>query len=363
MIDWSAVDDPVERLHGFTSGFHATYYVYTGVECGLFESLVDPVTPSELAATLDLHPPYVRRFCEVGLRWGLLTVETDATDDAEDTAIDRDRDIPLAFRLRDEFVTPLGRPDAAQYMGSLFEFAAVHLGKDYVRYPTLFKTGETRRFENRSVAFTDVVEGTTRGLQTIFIEKLIPESLPGFQKRLSNGSRVLDIGCGTGHLARRLCNRYPHLEVIGVDLDADAIVRARERAQARGLDDRTMFHVADATSLSSVVTASVDAAVLFMSLHEIGADSREAVFTELGEVLGGDGVVGVFDEVYPETPEQSSRPPFANGVETQWSELVWGNEIPTASEQRDLLATAGLTERTRTTFADRFVAYEGGVAQ
>lgn len=360
MTDWTSIEDPVARLHGFVSGFHATFYVYTGVECGLFEALVNSGTPDDLASELGLHEPYVRRFCEIGLRWGLLEAEPrDRDGEIDETSEWEGDDDRYSFRLREPFVRPLADPEAAQYMGDLFRFAADHMSDDYGNYPHYFRSGETKPFTDRGSAFTDVIEGTTRGLQTIFVEKLVPESLPALEAQLSRGGRILDIGCGTGYLACQLCRRYTDLTVVGVDLDEDAIDRAQERAHEAGVGDRTTFRVGDATTVAAEDTATFDAAVFFMSQHEINEDGRKSLFSTLGEALVDDGIVAVFDEVYPSRPSEVDRQPFANGVETQWSELVWDNVIPTVTEQRDLLATAGRTEQSRTTFAERFVLYEG----
>jgi len=361
MTNWTQIDDPIERLHGFLSGFHATYYVYTGIECGIFEVLLDPRTPSDVASELDLYEPYVRRFCEVGLRWGVLTVGSQAAIEGDSEAGSGERSDSISFRLREEFVSPLAVPESAGYMGHLFEFAAAYLSEDYPDYPAYFRSGETHSFTDRDESFTDVIEGSTRGLQTIFVEKLLPEFLPAFEARLSRGGRVLDIGCGTGYLACRLCERYPDVSIVGVDPDVDAVERARTRADTLAVDDRTDFRIADVASIARNATEAFDAVVLFMSLHELKPESREAVFDELGGEIRQAGVLAVFDEVYPERPAEYDRHPFANGAETQWSELVWGNVIPTVTEQRSLLATAGFEELSRTTFAERFVIYEGGL--
>ncbi len=342
------------------SGFRATYYVYTGVESGLFEALVDSQTPSDLASQLGYHEPYVRRFCEIGLRWGLLSAKPHA-DDEENSANTEDSisEVPYTFHLREPFVKPLAVPDAAQYMGHLFRFMATQVSEDYTNYPVYFQTGETLPFADRDATFTDLIEGMTRGLQTIFVEKLVLESLPAFETQLSGGGRILDIGCGTGYLACRLCERYSNLSVVGVDLDSDAIERARERAEEAGVADRTTFRIEDGTTAATESTDRFDGAIFFMSLHEIAAENRDALFNGLGDNLTDDGVIVVFDEVYPEHPGSFYNQPFATGVETQWSELVWGNEVPTIAEQRDLFATAGVTEQSRTSFADQFVVYEG----
>jgi ubiquinone/menaquinone biosynthesis C-methylase UbiE len=45
------------------------------------------------------------------------------------------------------------------------------------------------------------------------------------------GDRVLDIGCGTGTFATILKQRYPGIEITGLDPDAKALARARRKAE------------------------------------------------------------------------------------------------------------------------------------
>lgn len=345
MSEWDRFDEPADRLHSFASGFHATFHVYTGVECGLFRALVEPKTAETLAETLSLHGPYVRRFCEAGLRWGLLDVAP--ADGPGGTDAPR-------FRLREEFVPYLAEPEGPQYMGELFRFLGQHLSADYTGYPAAFDAGGQRPVAERGDRFSEVIEGTTRGLQEIFVDGLLPD-LEAFEATLSHGGRLLDVGCGSGYLAARLCQRFPDVEVVGIDLDADAIERARDRAAERGVADRTTFQVQDARE----VAERVDAAVLFLSLHEITSAARAEMFDSFRETISEDGVIAVFDDVYPADYEEFDRQPFAAGVETQWSELTWETDVPTRREQRSLLSLAGFEERFRTTLVDRFDVFEG----
>src|SRR5215510_9749929 len=48
---------------------------------------------------------------------------------------------------------------------------------------------------------------------------------------LRSGDRVLDIGCGTGTFAKVLKQRYPGVEVTGLDPDPKALARARHKAE------------------------------------------------------------------------------------------------------------------------------------
>jgi len=103
---------------------------------------------------------------------------------------------------------------------------------------------------------------------------------------VSGAGRVLDLGCGDGHLARLLADRGAG--VVGVDI-AEADV---ELARARGLANAE-FHVARAQALPLSDT-SVDAAVSHMTLMLM--DEIDAVLAEVARVLrpGGPfvGVVG-----------------------------------------------------------------------
>lgn len=51
--------------------------------------------------------------------------------------------------------------------------------------------------------------------------------------------RVLDLGCGNGGKTRLVTEAYPDAEVVGVDLSAEALDAARERAPTRPTSART----------------------------------------------------------------------------------------------------------------------------
>ena len=51
------------------------------------------------------------------------------------------------------------------------------------------------------------------------------------QARMSNGMRVLDVGCGTGTLAIMAKQVHPEAEVFGIDADSKIIGIARPKPQ------------------------------------------------------------------------------------------------------------------------------------
>ena len=72
--------------------------------------------------------------------------------------------------------------------------------------------------------------------------------------------RVLDLGTGTGVVAKALAVRYPEAEVVGIDLSPAMIDQAR-RMLAPELAGRLDFEVGDASALASP-DASFDLVVL-----------------------------------------------------------------------------------------------------
>ena len=63
---------------------------------------------------------------------------------------------------------------------------------------------------------------------------------------LSGPLRILDLGCGTGEITRRLAQRYPWAELLGVDILEENLARARAMGDAGG---RIRYATGDAFAL------------------------------------------------------------------------------------------------------------------
>jgi SAM-dependent methyltransferase len=97
------------------------------------------------------------------------------------------------------------------------------------------------------------------------------------------GARVLEVGCGPGHLSLRLAGHHG-LEVTGLDLDPAMIQRARTNAERHGDGGRRQpsFVVGDVAALA-FPDRSFDLVVSTLSMHH-WADPT-AGLAEIGRVL------------------------------------------------------------------------------
>ncbi|WP_162273449.1 class I SAM-dependent methyltransferase [Sinorhizobium glycinis] len=100
------------------------------------------------------------------------------------------------------------------------------------------------------------------------------------------GLRILDIGCGTGRLAKELIEAGA--DVCGIDPEPQAIRTARETVP------RGKFTIASAEALP-FETASFDVTMMVNSLHHVPEPLMPIALLESVRVLGDDGILVVVE--------------------------------------------------------------------
>jgi SAM-dependent methyltransferase len=90
-----------------------------------------------------------------------------------------------------------------------------------------------------SLIFDRFAANIATPLWAFSIDQLAPLIAPGM--------RLLDVGCGGGQFALRLAERFPEVDIVGVDLSPEQIARARSRVGA--LDQRVSFLEGNAVDL------------------------------------------------------------------------------------------------------------------
>lgn len=129
--------------------------------------------------------------------------------------------------------------------------------------------------------FTEEAEAYERDVvNSPFYRALDEITVHRWAKQLPDRSRVLDIGSGTGRVAIRLAGAGHR--VIAVDLTAELLRRAQEKARTSGVSASIDFVLADAEHLP-VADLSFDAAVAHGVLHHLR--SPEQVIRVVGRAL------------------------------------------------------------------------------
>jgi 2-polyprenyl-3-methyl-5-hydroxy-6-metoxy-1,4-benzoquinol methylase len=84
----------------------------------------------------------------------------------------------------------------------------------------------------------DMVEGIARsngpGTRILLARRWLA-AMPDVVEALERGIRVADVGCGSGDAALTMARHWPNSSVVGFDLDAESVERARAAAGAEGV--------------------------------------------------------------------------------------------------------------------------------
>ncbi len=147
--------------------------------------------------------------------------------------------------------------------------------------------------------------------------------------RMAQGQRVLDIGCGWGGLGLSLA-RLANARVTGITLSAEQLRRARQRAQAAGLDAQVNFELRDYRS----VERQFDRIVSVGMFEHVGVNHYQRFFDKLQSLLKNDGVALLHSIGRSEGPGITN--PFIEKY------IFPGGYIPSLSEVLPAIERAGL---------------------
>ena len=251
-IDTARADAFADRLMGTINAGALTLMISVGHRTGLFDTLsgAGALTSAELAEANGSDERYVREW--LGAMTTGRIVELDPTTGRY-----------LLPAEHAAFLTRAASPDniavTAQYIAVL---GAVE--DDIVRSFAEGGGVPYARFER----FHEVMAEESAQSVIAALEAHILPLVPDLTARLEAGIRVADLGCGRGMALTELAQRYPRSAFTGLDLDAESIAWASERAAALGLEN-VQFERRDLTTFAADADPAVfDLVTTFDSVHD-----------------------------------------------------------------------------------------------
>jgi cyclopropane-fatty-acyl-phospholipid synthase len=148
--------------------------------------------------------------------------------------------------------------------------------------------------------------------------------------RLEPGMRLLDIGCGWGHLAVAAAKQYD-VQVLGITLSTAQLEGARELAEREGVSHLVRFELMNYQDLPA--DEPFDRIVSVGMFEHVGHGNRDQYFGKVAELLVPGGV-----SLLHTITQQQSRP-----VDAWIDKYIFpGGYLPTVAEIEDGLASHGL---------------------
>jgi len=247
------------RLLGSAVAMMDLSTIRIGKELRLYEALasVDAATPAELAQRTGTDERYIREWLEQQSVTGILAVaDVGAAQDV------RLYSLPPAHA---EVLVNRGSPSYLGALASITEMTTV--------LPALVQAFRDGRgvpwAQYGDAARTMQAELNRPAYVTQLAQEWLP-AMPDIEDRLRStaGSRVADIGCGTGWSSIALALSYPHVTIDGIDSDDASIADARCNAAEAGVADRVRFEVSDATN-PGLPEDAYDLVLAFECIHDL----------------------------------------------------------------------------------------------
>jgi SAM-dependent methyltransferase len=272
-LDEAKIGAFAEQLMGAYTGAMTSAMIDLGQRTGLFDAAWQgPATSAELAERAGLQERYVREWLAAITCAGIATYEP-ATQ---------------TYTFPPEHLSCLTGNTETNL--APFSAACTHLTHFVGPVENAFRNGGGVPYDQYRPDFTDVMDGLSRPMMDgILIDQVLP--LAGdLVDRLTVGTRVSDVGCGTGHTTNLLAQAFPASTFVGYDLAADALERGRQEASDWDLTNAS-FDLQDVANLPS--EPAFGAAVVFGAIHD-QADPA-SVLARIFDALVPGGVFLMFE--------------------------------------------------------------------
>lgn len=267
-----------------------------GRRTGLLEALAEaPRTADDLAATCGLVPRYVTEWLGATVTGGVV-VHDAGTD---------------TYHLPPEHAAALTAASPYNLSGMVTIAAGTAASLDALE--TVFRQGGGIGYGEHVLDVDEVIDRLSRHRYDALLVDVHLGQVPGLLDRLRDGAQVLELGCGRGHASRVLARAFPASHVVGLDLSADAVAEARNRADQEGL--RNLDHVLG--SATHPPAGPWDVVCAFDVVHDL-AHPHDALAATRG-VLAEDGVFLMIDSGAPPTLEEQAALP--------WTPMMYGVSI------------------------------------
>jgi len=257
-----------EFVHDIGAVMHAATVV-VGDQLGLYKALAQgPATVDELARRAEVDPRYLREWLCAQAASGYVSYDAKAE----------------RFSLSEEQAFALAEEGSPAFIPGAFQIA-VDQFKTIPKMMQAMRTGLGLGWHEHDSA---LFHGTERFFRPGYAANLVAQWIPaldGVQKRLQDGARVADVGCGHGSSTLLMAQAYPRSSFVGYDYHAPSIEQAQARAAEAGVpQDRLRFEVASAQDFPG---QGYDLVAFFDCLHDMGDPVGAAAHVRSS--LGADG--------------------------------------------------------------------------
>ncbi|MFX0207815.1 MAG: class I SAM-dependent methyltransferase [Candidatus Hodarchaeota archaeon] len=279
-------------------GFQTILLYGMGQRLGIFDYLLEKATSSsnsndissinfileELSQNLSLDPIYLDAWVHMAIECGIFELD-DSCNECIKTA-------PFIYYL-------LVDRKNMFYMGDILH-GYYYMAPYQDEFLSNFRTGEKINPFILPEEIKEVTQRMSAGAGSLVV-KVFEEHCESYKKILETGGSLLEVGCGFGYNLEIWAKNYPTSNMVGLDIDCEAVKIANKVVSQNNWEDRIEIVCTEVGEYATAHKKIFDVIVLNQVLHEMDSKEtyRQKVFQDLYSLLKDDGLLVVGEHMIP----------------------------------------------------------------
>ena len=279
-VDKEKTRQAIDKVFRDMAGAMTAGMALVGTRTGLFRAMAGkgPLTVDDLAHASGLQ----RRYVEEWLRGMASAGYLEYSPTAE------------SYELPEEMAYFVASDGSDHFVGGMWEMVPPLL-RVAPQVADAFAKGGGVRFEEFGPDCVNALDLINRGQYEQRFADYWLKALPEVVQRLRAGARMLDYGCGSGHVAIAIKKAFPAAQVTGYDVDAQSIARAREAAKD--------LHITFGTQKPD---GQFDLVTICDCIHDLAAPAD--TLREIHRLLKSDGTLFIVEPKAADRLEENRNP-------------------------------------------------------
>jgi SAM-dependent methyltransferase len=284
------------RLMSTYSAGMLCHLIDLGARTGLFDAAaLGPATSAELAGRAGLNERYVREWLGALVTGGVFEYDAER----------------VTYTLPPEHAVCLAGPSFYNTSAIAAVVALTTTMAD--RVEVAFRDGGGVSYDEQPDELSELVDRLGRPrYDALLVDAYLPV-VPGLVARLEAGAVVVDVGCGSGHVANLIAARFPASTVVGLDTSERGLAAGRTEAAELGLGN-VRFECVDVDGLTG---ETYDLVTAFDVIHDLA--HPEAALETIRRSLTPGGTFFMYDSAAPSALERQ--------VALPWAPLMYGMSV------------------------------------
>ncbi len=287
---------------------------------------------NELGDQLSLQPNYLDAWLQMAVECGLFEIDQ--------TSPRTLKTAPFIYELLVNNEDYIGL-----YVGAVME-AFSYLVSNQPFMLQAFRTGEELHKVEIPIELRKMQQKNSARLGAR-VEQVFSMKCQKYQEILRHGGKLLEVGCGFGYNLETWADKYQKAQIVGLDIDADALKSFQERTVVNNWGDRIiLLHASTGEYAQSPnVAKTFDMVLISHVLHEMDPNDayRKSVIMDIYSLLKDDGLLIVADPMIPKLfapPETRSGQEWFNFLRafSKWNEVAYGARFYDKESFQELIA-------------------------